>query len=559
MQKVFTLFIVSFLILQSQRVSAAPAYAFRVVFKNKNGTLGFADSLLFLSQKSLDRRSKMGIALDSSDLPVVPNYITQVMTASAAVKLHNVSKWFNQIVVITYDSSKVNDILALPMVASASLVARYPTGIFKTSEENATSKFPSYNTASIEAKKVRGTSAYYGLTFQQIDIMQADELHDKGFRGEGMDIAVFDVNFRFTDTCTAFDTLKLEGRIKDVYNFARDTPYVFSKTIPNDHGMNVLSCMAGYLPGTFVGSAPKANYHLYITEDYLSEQPIEEDNWLSAAERCDSLGVYLINSSLGYNKYDAPHASYTYASLNGTTSLIANAANMAVSKGIFVVNAQGNEGANPWHYLITPADADSVYSVGSVDGSGAWASSGYGPTFDQRIKPNGVVMGKAVMLISGTCSPNAANGSSFAAPTLCGAAACLWQSFPNISAFQLRRIIEMSSDRYASPNNTHGYGIPNFALASDLITGHADVINVDYTFSLYPNPCAGSFTVRSFDTNIQNCRYSILDIFGRRLYTSPVLLNGNFTSHELQQYPVGTYIVQILTNNKTYIAKVTNR
>ena len=206
MKKVFTLFIVSFLIMKSQLVSAAPAYAFRVVFKNKNGTLGFADSLLFLSQKSLDRRSKMGIALDSSDLPVVPNYITQVMTVSAAVKLHNVSKWFNQIVVITYDSSKVNDILALPMVASASLVARYPTGIFKTSEENATSKFPSYTTTSIETKRVRGTSAYYGLTFQQIDIMQADELHDKGFRGEGMDIAVFDVNFRITDTCTAYAT-----------------------------------------------------------------------------------------------------------------------------------------------------------------------------------------------------------------------------------------------------------------------------------------------------------------------------------------------------------------
>jgi hypothetical protein len=231
--------------------------------------------------------------------------------------------------------------------------------------------------------------------------MQGDFLHDLGYKGQGMDIAVFDVNFRFTNTCPAYDSLNADNRVKDVYNFARDTPYVYATTIPNEHGMNVLGCMAANIPGTYVGTAPLANFYLYITEDWLSEQPIEEDNWLSAAERADSVGVYVINSSLGYNTYpDLPSAAYTYNDLDGNTCLISKAANKAVSKGMFVVNAEGNEGAAAWHYMLPPADADSVYSVGTVDGSGNWGNSGYGPTFDGRTKPDGCAMGKGAMLIA---------------------------------------------------------------------------------------------------------------------------------------------------------------
>jgi len=558
MKAAFMTFLVGIVFL-SEITSALPAaWAFRVKFKDKGGTLTFADSLQFLTQKSLDRRSKQGISLDSSDLPVMPAYISQVMTTSSAVKLHNVSKWFNQVVVITLDSTTVTSIAALPMVQSVICVARYPNGVFKTQEISENDKFPVV-TPDLN-KKTRPGSSYYGVAYQQINIMNGDYLHDQGYKGEGMDIAVFDVNFRYTNTCAAYDTLNADNRVKDVYNFARDTAYVYSTAIPNDHGMNVLGCMAANIPGTYVGTAPKANFHLYITEDWLSEQPIEEDNWLSAAERADSIGVYIVNSSLGYNTYpDFPLLSYTYNDMNGINSLIAQAANKAVTKGIFMVNAQGNEGAAAWHYMLTPADADSVYSVGTVDGSGNWGSSGYGPTFDGRIKPDGMGMGKSALLIGGSCAPGSSNGSSFASPMVCGSIACLWQSAPSLTAFQLRRLVRMCSDRYNAPNNTHGYGIPNFKLATSIVSGTSDVTNVDYTFTLYPNPCDGQFTVRSYDPSIQNVSYSIFDINGKQVYRSEKLSNANFQCNALEQVPSGEYIVLIATMTKTYSTKVMKR
>ena len=390
--------------------------------------------------------------------------------------------------------------------------------------------------------------------------MQGDYLHDNGFKGEGMDIAVFDVNFRYTNTCPAYDSINLQNRIKDVYNFARDTPFVYSTTITSDHGMNVLGCMAANIPGTYVGTAPNANFYLYITEDWLTEQPIEEDNWLSAAERCDSLGVYIINSSLGYNTFtNFTSASYNYSNMDGKTSLIAKAADKTVSKGIFVVNAQGNEGAASWHYMITPADADSVYSVGSVDGSGSWANSGYGPTFDGRIKPDGCAMGKSTLLIGGSCNPGAANGSSFASPVLCGSIACLWQSAPTLTAFQLRRIVRMCSDRYNAPNHTLGYGVPNFELARSIVLGTAEVTNIDYTFSLYPNPTTGKFTVRSYDPSIENVAYALYDMQGKLIYKSEKLSNANFQSDILEQASAGEYFIVISSINKTYSTKIVKK
>ncbi|MBK7763148.1 MAG: S8 family peptidase [Bacteroidetes bacterium] len=544
------------LLILSNTLEAAPAYAFRVKFSDKAGTLTFADSLSFLTQKSLDRRSFQGIALDSTDLPVVPAYISQVMTAAAAVRLHNVSKWFNQIVVITYDSSKVLDILALPMVQSVKLVARYPSGVFKTNE-NPPSKFPEVDFSS--SKKTRGTSAYYGVAFQQIDIMQGDYLHDQGYKGEGMDIAVFDVNFRFANTCAAFDSMNTQGRVKDVRNFARTHDSVFMMSVPNEHGMNVLGCMAANIPGTYVGTAPNANYHIYVTEDWLSEQPIEEDNWLSAAERADSLGVYLINSSVGYNEFNAPHTSYTYADMNGQNSLVVKAANMSVKKGIFVCVAQGNEGTNPWHYLITPADGDSVYSVGMVNGSGMWGASGYGPTFDGRTKPDGCGMGTGAELIGGNCIIGVSNGSSFSSPMLCGSIACLWQMFPNLTAFQLRRIVRMSSSQYTTPDHTLGYGIPNFELAAALVTGTSDIKNIDYTFTLYPNPCDGKFTIKSYDPAIENVSYALYDLQGNCIYKSEKLLNANFTCAALENAKPGNYHLIITAMNKQYTVGVSRR
>lgn len=549
------LFVFLFVCQAALECAAAPAYAFRVRFKDKNGTLSFADSLQFLSPKALERRWKQSIALDSTDLPVVQSYIDTVMSVSAAARLHSVSKWFNQIVVITFDSAKANDIAALPMVDTVLLVARFNNGNFKTN--NSLSKFPEVQPV---ANKTTGTSAYYGLSFQQVDMLDADCLHDQGFKGQNMDIAVFDVNFRFANTCGAYDSLQQQNRVKDVYNFARDTAFVYATSIPSSHGMNVLGCMAANIPGTYVGTAPNANYFLYITEDVLVEAPIEEDNWLMAAERADSLGVYLINSSLGYNIFDAPlgSRSYSYDDMDGETSLIALAANKAVSKGIFVVNAQGNEGLSAWHYMLTPADGDSVFSVGSVDGSGLWAGSGYGPTFDGRVKPDAVAMGKATMLIGDNCTAGAANGSSFAAPTLCGAVACLWQALPHLKNWQLRNLIRMASDRYANPNNTHGYGIPNFCTAYQIALGTSDIQALDYSFAVYPNPVMDGFYLKSYEAG-QAYTFSLYDLTGRQVYRHNGMSSGAVYCDALKNQAAGEYVLVISSLNKLYSGKVLKR
>lgn len=554
MMKFSYIFLVAFLLtasLFSNNANAAPAYAFRVKFKDKNGTKTFADSLSFLSSKALMRRAKQGIPLDSTDLPVVQTYIDTVMTTAAAVKLHNVSKWFNQVVVITFDSSKITQLQSLPMVASVKLVARYANGVFKTDNNPVVGgKFAN----EINANKTTGNSAYYGLSFQQIDLIQSDCLHDLGYRGEGIDIAVFDVNFRYANTCAAFDSMQLENRVKDTHNFVKDTSYVYALSIPNDHGMNVLSCMASIRPSVFVGSAPKANYFLYITEDISSEQPIEEDNWLSAAERADSIGVDLINSSLGYNMYDQPHTSYTYANMDGQTSLIVRAANKAVSKGIFVVQAQGNEGAGAWLYMLTPADGDSVYSVGSVDGSGAWGQSGYGPTYSGTIKPDGVCMGMGVVVLASSCNTGTTNGSSFASPTMCGAIACLWQAHPQLTVWQLRDLLRKSSSHFSNPNNTLGYGIPDFCMAHNIVLGVEEEPVVHTDFVVFPNPTQTEFFIRSLSPSEEACQLMLINQQGQVILKRSIRKSWSYESDFMSSLPAGNY--HILISNGTRIQSI---
>ncbi len=541
-------------------------YAYRVSFKDKNGTLTFADSLQFLSQTALDRRSKQGISLDSTDLPIVQQYIDTTVVVSDAIAVHNKSKWFNQIVILTYDSSKIANILSLPIVQDVKLVAVSTLGNFKmkSNDEKKIDKFPIVET--IEYKKTRGNPLFYGTAYQQIDMINGDCLHDMGYKGEGMKIAVLDVNFRRVDSCNAYSTLRQQARIKDSYDFARDTPFVYSMGVPSDHGMNVLGCMAAYEPGTYVGTAPNAEFYLYITEASAYEFPIEEDNWLSAAERADSIGVDMINSSLGYNKFDAPldGSSYTYADMTGNKTLIAKAANMAVAKGIFVANAQGNEGAGAWHYLLTPADGDSVFSVGSVDGSGMWANSGYGPNASGQTKPDAVALGKAAMLIGGDCAPGASSGSSFATPILCGGIACLWQALPNFTTWQLRQIVRMSGSKYAalangtdsSTVNTLGYGIPNLCKAFQIATNTSDIQNIDFTFALYPNPTEGVFTIKSFNVQQNFFSYTIMDMQGKIIKQSDKIYQNEFTSDALCNQPNGIYVLLLSTPDKIYSTKI---
>lgn len=547
MKKVLILICIFYLGVNSS--NAQVGYAYRVGFKDKVGSLTFADSLQFLSQRALDRRARQGIALDSTDLPVVQAYIDSVELVSNSIKLHNKSKWMNQIVIITRDSLKRIDIENLSCVTRVELVAEYTNYNPKTLDKPiglSAKKFPEVQ--SIPANKTAGDPAFYGVAYQQISMMNGDYLHDQGFWGEDMHIAVLDAPFKGYNSYVAFDSVNNDGRILSTYNFIKDTAYILGYNY--DHGTNVLGTMAGDHPNTYVGTAPKASYHLFLTEDISSEKPIEEDNWVSAAEVADSAGVDIINSSLGYTDFVKPTYSYNYAThLDGNTTMIARAANIASDKGMFLAIAQGNAGNSAWHWMYTPGDADSVYSVGMVNGSGDWGGSGYGPNSDSQIKPDGMAMGSSANIIGGPGIPVVSSGSSFACPILAGSAACLWQALPNLTEGQLRALIHSVSDRFTSPNNTHGYGIPNFQLAYNVALGTDEFENQDkQEIDVYPNPAQGEVKIR-VKQDMLPYDVQFLDLSGRVVFEESGINTFNYRNSYIQNLPKGTYVIQLKAKN----------
>jgi len=548
MKKSLLLIILSFISIASV---AQTAYAFRVSFSDKSGGLTIADSSQFLSQKSLDRRSKQGIAVSTNDIPVVDAYVNGVMTAASAVKLHNKSRWFNQIVVITYDSTKWSAINSLSYVNNVELVASY----FNYSPKPPKVDMPSQEIKkSPESFKVQGDPADYGVSFQQIDLMEGDCLHDLGFYGNGLSIAVFDAGFKGANTLSAFDSLNMNGQILGEYNFVDVSNDIYN--VNYGHGMNVLGCMGANLPGTYVGTSPKADYYLLLTEDIGSEQPIEMDNWLSAAEWADSAGVDLINSSLGYNEFDAPHTSFVYATdFDGKSTLVTKAANMAMDKGIFVVNAQGNTGNSPWVYMLAPADGDSILSVGMVDGSGLWGGSGYGPNAAGNTKPDVVGLGAGAYIIAGNGQTATSNGSSFSAPMVCGSVACLWQAFPNLDVYTLKSIIQQNSSIYSSPNTTLGYGIPDFCATHNMVLS---VDNFESAgISIFPNPSNGRWTIE-VGSDLLPLNYKLYNLNGQLLRAA----EGNserIVNSDLESQPEGLYFLILETPKGLFQQKIIKR
>ncbi len=236
----------------------------------------------------------------------------------------------------------------------------------------------------------------YGTNYAQISIHEGQFLHNKGFRGEGMTIAILDAGFYQYNTNPAFDSIRLNNQVLGTWDFVENKESV---TEEHDHGMFCFSTIAANTPGKIVGTAPKAHYYLFRTEDAATEYQVEEQNWVAGAERADSLGVDLISSSLGYYAFDDASTSYTYADMNGKTAIITKGAEYAVKKGIFITNSAGNSGGDAWHYLIAPADGEHVMAVGAVDVNGNVAGfSSYGPSADNRIKPDVASVGSATVM-----------------------------------------------------------------------------------------------------------------------------------------------------------------
>lgn len=452
---------------------------FWIQFTDKTNTpYSLSQPLEFLSQRALDRRSAQSISLNESDLPVDPAYVQAVLDEGTSYLTH--SKWLNSVSVHIPDSATLNAVLALPFVVNHRAVGKTE----KPSDSIDKLKIEVSQKANSGIEDVEDD---YGLAFNQIDMLGGLNLHQSGFMGEGILIAVLDAGFPHVDSHSVFDSLHANNRLVSKWDFVARNDSVYND---HPHGMMVLSTMASYEPGLMIGTAPEASYILLRTEDAGTEFPIEEDYWVAGAEYADSAGADIINSSLGYTTFLNPIYDYSYSDLDGNTTHSAIGADVAASKGILVVNSAGNSGNSAWQYIGTPADGDSVLAIGAVDAEGNLAGfSSIGPSFDGDIKPNVCAQGQQAAIINESGVPVLGNGTSFSGPILAGMAACLWQAYPDLNNMDIFHTIEESAHKYNSPDEFFGYGIPNFAMANLILSGFTPS-NLDESelFPIYPNP-----------------------------------------------------------------------
>lgn len=408
----------------------------------------------FLSGKSIERRKRQGLRPDSTDLPHTPEYLDMI-NGIEGVKIVCKSKWNNTVVVRVKSTNVVRKLQSLPFVKEAIKVFTAPDSV----------KAPVRSLFHKELELREDLpDDHYGLAKGNIDLVHGRPLHDMGYKGHGMTIAVFDGGFMNADRIPAFQNVRIKGT-RDFVVFASDD--IFKEI---DHGTKVLSTMATNLPGVFVGTAPEAEFWLFRTEDTRTESLAEEDYWAAAAEFADSIGVDIISSSLGFQDFDDKTTDHTYTELDGAHALISRTASMLASKGIVHVNSAGNDGMGTWKKINFPADARDILAVGAVNALKMNSSfSSVGPTQDGRVKPDIMALGSSTAVISGRGSVNNDMGTSFAAPIISGLVASLWQSAPNKTAYQVMDAIRRSGDNYDTPNNVFGYGIPDFLKAYQIL------------------------------------------------------------------------------------------
>ena len=413
---------------------------YRISLKDKAATdYSLQKPEMYLSKKSIERRKRQGLEIDSTDLPVCKKYVDAIRKKGVHVLV--TGKWDNFVTVSCNDSMLIAEIAGLPFVRSTERVWR---GVAKRASER----------DSLINKPLR-TDSLYGPAITQIKMSHADRLHEAGFKGQGMTIAVIDAGFHNVDKIEAMKNINILGT-RDFVNPEAD---IYAES---SHGMSVLSCMAMNQPNVMIGTAPEASFWLLRSEDEYSEHLVEQDYWAAAIEFADSVGVDLVNTSLGYYSFDDPTKNYRYRDLNGHYALMSREAAKAADKGIVVVCSAGNSGSGSWKKITPPGDAENVITVGAVNKYGVLAPfSSVGNTADGRVKPDVVAVGLGSDVMGTDGNLRHANGTSFSSPIMCGMVACLWQACPELTAKEIIELVRRSGDRAVFPDNIYGYGIPD--------------------------------------------------------------------------------------------------
>jgi hypothetical protein len=502
---------------------------YMVFFTDKEGSgYQITNPSAYLSERAIERRARYNIAVTTQDIPVVEAYV-ELVKQQGAVALYR-SRWMNGLL-IQCDAATAAGVESLPMVSSVELVA------------------PGGRPTSGGRRRSGQRTASSEVTTTQNNQLGLTDMHASGFRGEGISIAVFDAGFEGVSTASVFAPLFTESRIVLTHDFVYDQPDVYQH---DKHGTEVLSVIAGYVPDSYTGGAYEAMFQLYVTEHVPTEYRIEEYNWLFAAERADSAGVDIINSSLGYSTFDEPSPDYSTSDMDGETAVITRAAQWAISRGIVVVASAGNEGNNAWGIVTAPADGEDVIAVGSVNSVGTRSgSSSRGPTADSRIKPNVMAMGVGTAVIKPSGATGVNSGTSFAAPLVTSLVAGLLQKYPEKTPQELRLLLESSASQATMPDNLMGYGIANFTSAVNLAEWETQE---DY-FNVYPNPVRDTLIIRPRSpVEIPEARVEIASVQGQVLASQLVRFNWLLPNYHIDMsgLSAGVYVLRVWLGDKPF-------
>ena len=512
-------------------------YFYRVSFMDKgNNDINDFNLQDLISPKAIERRNKAGIySPDFKDIPVYQGYIDEI--SSKGFTLHCTSKWMNTALFKTVVPADLTSLVSLPYVNKVNIVkspgikyGSYDKLTFKTTYED----LPPYD--------------------RPLSMINGTVVQNSGFTGKNVLIAVLDAGFSNVDNISSLAHLRNRNGIKGTYDFVRRNSFVYDY---HNHGTAVLSVLSGLIPERISGTAPGADYLLLRTEDPVTEFPVEEDFWIAGAEFADSIGADIISSSLGYFTFDDPLLNYKYSDMDGNSTFITKAADIAASKGILVVCSAGNERNNQWVHIIAPSDGDSVIAVGAVDGNISISSfSSAGPSYDGRIKPDVVAQGVSVPVQTQTSEIGRSNGTSFSCPVISGLCACVMQAVPQASGLDILTAIHSISDRYLFPDSLYGYGVPDMArliiqLQETLVTKPA----VGPVIS--PNPFSNEIRI-TFREPPEWITISIFDVSGKlvarkdyRNYVSRTLI-----LNDLSNSNQGLYFIRIASNGGTSVQKI---
>ena len=538
-------FLFFFLVIFALQLQAQGNYYF-VSFKQKD-TSNFSslNPESFIARKCLYRRMKFHLpSITINDLPVSEKNIQSVLPFVSNY-LYSL-KWFNGIVVLANaglaDSLKNNKEIKEVKLIGYDIARKKEVNINLADRINLLEQ-------RFDKNETVDSSLYYGKATEQILITNTQKLHQQLLNGKGIDIAVFDAGFNNLNKLTFFN----QGNIKNSFNIVNADEDIYINS--DEHGLNVVSCMAANVPYKYVGTAPEANYHLFKTENNFSEYPIEEYHWAKAAEMADSLGVDIITSSLGYTEFDDKGFRHKKKEFIGNKTIIAQAANLAVNNGILVVVSAGNEGNKIWENICTPADADQVITVGAcnqVKKAADFTSIGF--VKRSKVKPELATLGESVNLINEDGKMIKGNGTSYSTPLIAGAAACLLQGNRMKTPLEIKQAMMLSSNQYYHANELLGYGIPDIKLAHQLLAYYTidTLIQTNQLADSNLHVCLNSMMNQKVEITLQTAEEKIV-LKQKEKIEMGVNRFSLIKSNKLKQ---GLYILKIKTANSVLIHKI---